>query len=332
MFDYSNFSNSDIDLQTQELTFKNSSVDIDFFDSEDFDKSLNLFVCSHVSNSLSNERNRFRDRDNTFVVWNDGFLIGQSEFIYLNGSSDYDYFFKISNDDLGIGYTPELDGRLSFEILPLENIPTLRQQYELIPTLNLENFTDIANNKKRVVAIKDSFLYNIDPTRLVVLSQEETTLNAIMIEPLSFGFILFGSDGVYFYNNNGSIVNLNDTVAVKAVSNGSSVYYVSDENKIYLAKMVYNSSGEPFPEVVEISISISDLILNRVKMTIVEDMLYLGLGNKILRFNKGIWDKDFTFNEDYNINFLSSLGNKLIINFTNDLNLFEADTEEFISG
>jgi hypothetical protein len=199
----------------------------------------------------------------------------------------------------------------------LRSYPINRSIYTQIIT----NVKDMAFNNGKLYVIQGGKLWIGDTSLLLKdFIQISSTIEHIV------GF----SDGCLVFTQGEGIIRINrenkktitEDHRAKAVARGAGgVFFISNDNKVYFAHMVYQENGVPFIKFEEISQAIYNVDWDDdPKMIFINDTLYIARDKDVWGFFEGGWKKRYTFNDE-TIESIHKYRDELVVVFLDDVDV-----------
>jgi len=292
------------------------------------------------------------------AIWNDGDIISISQkafgcpiakgygILYAAYFSKLTPSSPVSNSNINDEYFPatsrygNISGLVRHVVSPI-TVPMYssirRAPYKISEFTNI--ITDAGHlvfNAGKLFVSQGQRLWIGDSSLLLKIPVE---INSSIHHMVAFhdGVLLFTDNGVIRVNNKGQLFYSQNYNALKVISSGTEVFFVTSENQIFRGKLMFSENNVPYIKFDNISAAISNFSFNATAiMTYFNNRLYVSNGMDIYRFNSELnsWDKHASFEKE--INMLSHYKGKLIVSLYHEPERYNsydvADSEAAAGG
>lgn len=268
-----------------------------------------------------------------FVVWNDGNIVSESQ-IGIGSVAEYYYQLSANNTTNNFASTTYL-GTAAVRLVnePVTGVAGagLHKRYMPITSLEysslraypygindarqvLRNPQHLAMNNGRLYVVQKGDLW-IGATDLLLYNRLDLSYTVYHMVAFWDGVLLFGSTGIYYLDSKGKERFIENKKARVVTKGDEGVFFIGDDNKVYVARMIVGETGNPYVQISEISQLQYDIEWGaKPQMLYVKDTLYIKTDKEVYGWKKGIWNLKYSF-DDREIDMIANFDDKLVVFF-----------------
>jgi len=266
----------------------------------------------------------YLDTGERFAVWNDGYIIAESQEFFHDIDLDYPTY---TTDD-----TPTSNYRYATKpkkYFKKSNNPICALDFQSIRRYAVDiNFMEEHITDPQAVVISSGNLFVVQGNRLWLGNSNRMILDRVIdfdspvnfIEKAGRGVLVFSENGISEVKSTGTISGVDtsqitDTTAKATYSGKGGVYAVMGDESVVRIILVTAGVQVPFYRAIPMAIQLSDKTWGDAPiLQYAGNTLYIAHDSEIWGLQNGIWSKRFNF-EGFNINALAELQGELVVSF-----------------